>query len=276
VRAFRDIPREHFLGEGPWLTYRERGRHILQKKVSDPRLLYDDIPVALIPERGLNNGIPSGLAEWLDELNLRPGHSVVHIGCSTGYYSAILAKVVGARGLVTALEVDHGLATRARQYLSDFRNVRIVEADGWTSRLPLADAIFVNAGANGPAETWLDSLSMVGRLIFPLITRLNTRFQVFNRRQPLGSATDTASSIGVMLKVVRRRHGYEACALSSVGIYPCLGGVNRKGDQTAARAIARGDCGEIRSLRRDHHRAESTCWMHVRNVCISRLPIAGS
>jgi len=42
------------------------------------------------------------------------GEHVVHIGAGVGYYTAILAKLVGAEGRVTAIEFDAELAARAK------------------------------------------------------------------------------------------------------------------------------------------------------------------
>jgi protein-L-isoaspartate(D-aspartate) O-methyltransferase len=63
----------------------------------------------------LFNGAPALLARLIDLLALRPGSRVLHVGAGTGYYSALMAHVVGASGSVLALEVDEPLALwRAR------------------------------------------------------------------------------------------------------------------------------------------------------------------
>ncbi len=111
VSAFAETPREHYLGPPPWklLTLK---RHRSPRK-SHPRHLYQDVLVGILPERLLNNGQPSGLAMWFDALNLERNERVVHIGCGTGYYTAILANVVGPGGHVRAFEIDAELAPRA-------------------------------------------------------------------------------------------------------------------------------------------------------------------
>jgi cyclopropane fatty-acyl-phospholipid synthase-like methyltransferase len=76
--------------------------------------------------RALNNGQPSLWASLLDHLNLSPGEHALHLGCGTGYYSAILAELVGTQGVVTALEIDeraHRPGTqRARTLASGHRD----------------------------------------------------------------------------------------------------------------------------------------------------------
>jgi protein-L-isoaspartate(D-aspartate) O-methyltransferase len=69
--------------------------------------------VQVIAERHLNNGQPSGHARWIESASIKPGEHVVHIGAGTGYYTAILACLVGPSGKVTGIEVDASLAARA-------------------------------------------------------------------------------------------------------------------------------------------------------------------
>jgi protein-L-isoaspartate(D-aspartate) O-methyltransferase len=53
--AFAAVPREHFLGPGPWPILRW-GRGYEATPTADPVYLYDDVLVGIIPERRLNNG----------------------------------------------------------------------------------------------------------------------------------------------------------------------------------------------------------------------------
>lgn len=39
---------------------------------------------------------------------------ILHLGCGTGYYTAIMAGLAGPQGKITAIEIDAGLAQRAR------------------------------------------------------------------------------------------------------------------------------------------------------------------
>ena len=82
--------------------------------------------VAIDPVRHLNNGEPGFLAFLIDALELKAGERVAHIGCGTGYYSAILAEVVGKKGRVIAVEIDQKLAARAKRNLSPWRQVSVM------------------------------------------------------------------------------------------------------------------------------------------------------
>src|SRR5437660_1332786 len=57
--AFAKLPREAFLGPGPWAIHLLGGTKLTPD--DDPVYLYQDLPVSLVPEKGLNNGVPSFL-----------------------------------------------------------------------------------------------------------------------------------------------------------------------------------------------------------------------
>ena len=114
VRAFAKVPREHFLGPGPWqilnpshlIDDNNEATYYRDTADADPKQLYHNILVAIDAKRSLNNGQPSFVATLIDSLELNPGDRVLHIGCGTGYYSAIMAEVIGADGHLIAVEVD--------------------------------------------------------------------------------------------------------------------------------------------------------------------------
>ena len=61
--AFAKVPREHFLGPGPWQIL-DPDSHDAEYRITDanPAHLYHDVLVAIDPARRLNNGQPSYLA----------------------------------------------------------------------------------------------------------------------------------------------------------------------------------------------------------------------
>lgn len=274
LRAFAKVPRENFLGPGPWKLlipgYRKIG--YVSSADAHPRHLYDDILVGILPERFLNNGHPGSLASWLDWLDPKPGEHAVHIGCGTGYYTAIIAHAVSPGGRVTAIEIDDELAPRAIHNLANLKTVNVVHGDGFGIDLESADVIFVNAGATRPSPKWLDALSPKGRLLFPLITTKLIQLRGFSNREgkPKRSRwTFNGRMVGMMIGVTRIGTGYAACGVSSVGIFPCVTAIDRDEDAEVARVLASRDFEEIKSLRRDQHQRDSTCWLHGREVCIS-------
>jgi len=129
VQAFAAIPREDFLGPGPWLVRRWL-RDYMSTPDADPVYLYTDDLVALVPARGVNNGQPSLHAHLIHQALPAVGQHVVHVGTGTGYCTAILAHLVGPSGRVTGIEYDGSLAARARASLAPYANVAVIEGDG--------------------------------------------------------------------------------------------------------------------------------------------------
>jgi protein-L-isoaspartate(D-aspartate) O-methyltransferase len=250
VQAFARVPRERYLGPGPWRIFQPYGRFYWTTPDADPTHLYHDVLVAIDELRLLNNGQPSFLASLIETLELREGDHAVHVGCGTGYYTAILAELVGPSGRVTALEVDADLAARSRDNLADVPQVRVVPGDGGEHNPGPVDAILVNAGATHPRQIWLDSLRPHGRLVLPLTGRQQT---------------------GWVLKVVRGDKGYAAHFTSSIAIFPCLGTRDADTAGLLDEAFVSGGWAAVRSLRRDPHPSDPTCWLHSDHLCLSTV-----
>jgi protein-L-isoaspartate(D-aspartate) O-methyltransferase len=223
-----------------------------------PAHIYDDVLVALHPERHLNNGLPSSLARWIDALDLNEGDTVLHAGCGTGYYTAIIGSVVGQTGRVDAIELDSELAARARSNLVQYPWVRVRHADAAVYQCGEVDAILINAGATHPLALWLDSLKPNGRLMFPLI-----------RWPKDGALQAPPAGLGVMMRIQLVDFGYRASVVSPVGIFPCAGVLDEEADRLLAEAFAKGGLADVRSLRRDAHRADAICLLHGDGYCFS-------
>ena len=86
--------------------------------------------IGIAPERNLNNGQPSLHAALIAAAAPQPKENVVHVGAGVGYYTAILAELVGAAGTVTAIEFDAELAARATANFARTPHVRAVHGDG--------------------------------------------------------------------------------------------------------------------------------------------------
>ncbi len=211
VEAFARLPREKFLGPPPWqipvfdhwaLSPEGMIFKPTYSPTSDSRDLYHNILIGLDVPKGLNNGQPSALAYWIDALELKPGERVYHLGCGVGYYTAIIAEVVGSKGSVVASEVHAELGVRARENLAEYPNVKveISEADCAPYDPGDCDAMFINAGMTHPLLMWLDRLQEGGRIVVPLTMTTASGF---------GS--------GVMAKILRSGEQFSAEAIGGVG-----------------------------------------------------------
>lgn len=163
--AFAEIPREDFLPDPPWDIFGGNAGATLTS--SEPEALYCDGLVAIDKAKGINNGQPSLHAKWICAADPIPGDIIAHVGCGGGYYSAILAALVGHNGHVHAYEIDPDVARLAARCLVVYPNITLHRVSGASSELPAADVIYVNAAASAPQGAWLAALRPGGRLIFP-------------------------------------------------------------------------------------------------------------
>jgi protein-L-isoaspartate(D-aspartate) O-methyltransferase len=251
--AFAAVPRERFLNPGPWPIIRYGG-YVLTPD-ADPVYVYDDVLIGIVPERSLNNGMPSYHAPVLASAAIGEGEHVVHVGAGTGYYTAIMAHLVGSSGRVTAIEYEPSVAARARDNLASHHNVTVVQGDGTAVNFEPADVIYVNAGATHPAERWLNGLTEGGRLLLPLTGVKNTAGNVRHGR---------------VFLIERKGKDYFVQPVTAVAVYPCEGG-GRNPDAEAALAAAierdNADRAEgwrrVTRLYREPEVPEERCWLRA-------------
>ncbi|MEN8161558.1 MAG: methyltransferase domain-containing protein [Myxococcota bacterium] len=257
--AFATVPREAFLSRGPWLVLPD-DKGYRSTPNADPAHLYQDVAVAIDATRMLNNGAPGFLARLFDALALREGERVAHIGCAVGYYSAILAEIVGPRGRVFAIELDPELCERARRNLDRWRQVEVRHADGREQPQEPVDVVFVHGGVTHAQARWLEAVGVGGRLAMP-VTAIRPTSRI--RRVIRDHA-------GRILRLERRPEGFAATVGEICGMQALLGGRDAAFQETLRRAYQGGDFEAVRSLRTDAHPAEASCWAHRDGACLSR------
>ena len=257
-QAFAKVPREDFLGPGPWVIPRCSGGY-LPTPSADPVYLYIDNVVQIIADRHLNNGQPSGHANWIACASIKQDEHVVHVGTGTGYYTAIMAHLVGPSGRVTGIELDTDLAARAKTNLSSFTNVNIVQGDGAAVSFDAADVIYVNAGVTRPADRWLDSLTEGGRLILPLTT--NKGF--------MANDPTNVRRRGAVFRIERRASEYLAQWITPVAIIPFEGLRDETSEAALAEAFKKGGWERVTRLCRNNDVPEGRCWLRASGWCLA-------
>ena len=247
--AFAAVPREDFAGPPPWRI--GSGGFFGLASSDDPARLYEDVLVAIDAERGINNGQPSLHAQSIDALGLKEGETVVQIGAGAGYYTAILAMLVGPAGRVIAYEIAPDIAARAAANLAGYSQVEVRARSG-VEGLPAADAIYVSAAASHPVRAWLDALKPGGRLVFPL---------------------QAVNSNGAMLIVTRPEHGeaWPARLLTRVVFIPCEGAQDSEMGRRLDQAFRRRGQAGVRSLRFGSEPSE-TDWVRGDGWALSTEP----
>jgi protein-L-isoaspartate(D-aspartate) O-methyltransferase len=250
--------REDFLGAGPWWIVRWFGDYVTTPD-ADPVYLYTNDLVGIVPERRINNGQPSLHAHLIHQASPAVGEHVVHIGTGTGYYTAILAHLVGPSGRVTGIEYEPELAARAKTNFATYPNVDIVEGDGALVSFDTADVIYVNAGCTRPAENWLDRLADGGRLILPM-----TSDQGFGANSP-----ERMASAGAVFRIERRGRDYLAYWISPVAIFPCAGSRDEASERALADAFAKQGWQRVTRLYRDQEIPAERCWLRGSGWCLA-------
>lgn len=255
--AFAEVRREDFLPPGPWQIFRPSGDYV-DTPSTDPVYLYTDSLVGILPARRINNGQPSLHAKLLTLAGIRAGEHVVHVGSGAGYYSAIMAELVGRDGRVTAVEFDLDLAAMAARNLAKRTNVRVIQGDGSIVAFEPADVIYVNAGATRPSNNWLDRLKTGGRLMLPLTTNkgFSTDFAEIRRH-------------GGVFRIVRTPEEFLASWISAVAIFPCEGVRDEVSERALAVAFERGGFERVTRLFRQDDIPEERCWVQAPGWCLA-------
>ena len=254
IEAFASVPRENFLPPGPWLFSTAMMPEPM-RLTSDPlpHHLYHNVVVVIDPERDLSSALPSYMASLLDFARLKQGAQVAHIGAGLGYYSAIIAKIVGANGSVTTLEIDPALAARAASNLKAYPTVTCVQADGSSYQFAPAsqDAIIVSAGASLIQRSWLDGLRDGGVLLVPLC---------FSDSEP-----------GQVTRVTRLGDRFQVEFLMDTIVYPCLGSDDLYYAELLHEAVETYGWYGDTELRFDVHNADQSAWITTPSYWISML-----
>lgn len=260
LEAFAAVPRETFVPPGPWQVlsladYSPVPGAVAQARATadaDPARLYHNIGVAIDPTRRLFNGHPATLATWIDTLALTPGARVLHVGAGLGYYTAVMAHLVGPTGRVLAIEIDGALAAAAAANLAAMPWTEVRCADGTGQLDGPFDAILINAGVTHPRAEWLDALASGGRMLLPLTVQM-----------------DATIGKGVMIRLVRNGDEFAANLVTLLAIYSAVGLRDAALNAALAQAMRQQPFPALTRLRRDAHDASASCWVHAPGWCLA-------
>ena len=269
VKAFATVPREQFLGPGPWMVLSENpymtvatafggtGLGLRETPDADPSRVYHNIAVAIDPARQLFNGQPGTLAVWLDTLDLAPGARVLHVGAGLGYYTAIVAQAVGPSGRVVAFEIDAALAAAAARNLASLPWVDLRCGDSSQVAGETFDAIVVNAGVTHPLDVWLDALAAGGRMLLPITSAMPAMGMTLGK--------------GLVFLLTRTDDTIGTRVMTMVAVYSAIGLRDERLSADLGKAMMGGPAAwqAVKRLRRDAHDREVSCWLHTSTCSLS-------
>jgi protein-L-isoaspartate(D-aspartate) O-methyltransferase len=232
ITAFAKVPREEYLGDGPWRIHSRLKIGALHTSLTtDLHEIYHDVLVSLDEKRGINSGQPSLWAFVFDHLNIAPGQTVLQVGAGVGYFTAILAELTGSEGRVIAYEIDEDLARRARSNLSRYPHVEVISGDATQAvHLPSLDIVIAFAGVTHVPEPWLSKLSDSGRMALPFTGE---------------------NQWGLMMLMERAGDTFPIRSLVPCGFYHC-GGARRRDEEKALTAALKAARGRVIDLAQYH------------------------
>jgi protein-L-isoaspartate(D-aspartate) O-methyltransferase len=257
VEAFARVPREEFLGPPPWQTGQvgqpfNPAVPYAAKPAAGIEDIYQDVVVTIDPARQINNGQPSLHARWLEAVSPQPGESVLHIGCGVGYYTSILAELVGPSGRVVAYEIEPDIAGRAQACLQAWPQVRAGLGDASQPGGPY-DVAYVNAGATHARKEWLSSLTENGRILLPLTVHL---------------PAFPGGGVGFVICAQRSDGRWPVRVVGMVGIYDCAGARDPMAEPQLRKFLSPDASARIQALSIEPHFKGDRCLVHLDGFCL--------
>jgi protein-L-isoaspartate(D-aspartate) O-methyltransferase len=131
---------------------------------------YSDTALPILAGQTISQ--PTTVAGMLEALELKPGMNILEIGAGSGYNAALMAKIVGRKGIVYATEIIPGLVSFARENLkkAGIENVKLIDTDGSIGYLAGSpyDRIIVTAASPQIPEELIQQLKEGGILVIPV------------------------------------------------------------------------------------------------------------
>lgn len=223
--AVRRVSREAFLPARLWLRDGAGGYRVCDRG-REPRrwsaAAASDIPlVTQLTDDGIptsSASAPSTVLRMLEQARLRDDSRVLEIGTGTGYHAALLAARLSA-GSVTTVELDGGLAERARVALerSGFGGVRVVTGDGALGFPPTApyDAIIATCAIREVPDAWLEQMVPGAVIVAPWASSWLAYGTLTLTRQAAAGAQGRFAAGGSYM-AMRGRHGPPVSELGDV------------------------------------------------------------
>jgi protein-L-isoaspartate(D-aspartate) O-methyltransferase len=145
---------------------------------------YEEVPLPLPGERATIS-CPHSYPLFYEPLGLGEGHRFLEVGVGSGYGTSLAREVVGAEGLVVAIDIDATTLAFARENLerSGYTDVVLVHGDGGLGHPEHAPyhRICVTAACPDVPPPLIEQLATRGRLIAPVLEGTRQRLTLLEK-----------------------------------------------------------------------------------------------
>jgi protein-L-isoaspartate(D-aspartate) O-methyltransferase len=145
---------------------------------------YEEIPLPL-PGEQATISCPHSYPLFYEPLGLAEGHRFLEVGVGSGYGTALAREVVGAEGLVVAIEIDATTLAFARENLrrAGYADALLIQGDGGLGCPGHApyDRICITAACTSVPPPLIEQLAACGRLIAPVLEGTRQRLTLLER-----------------------------------------------------------------------------------------------
>lgn len=172
--AFAAHPRHHFIPDTVWPE--PTGLPLF--RTAEPgrwaRLVYSGDAITTQANDGgsgprnepsSSSSAPQVMADMIAAAGIGKGSRVLEVGTGTGWNAAILATLVGDEGTVTSIEVDPGVADKARQRLAGSGVEVHTASEPPAGRI--YDAVIATCAVTRIPPAWLDVCVESGLIVLP-------------------------------------------------------------------------------------------------------------
>jgi len=151
AKAFKNVRREDFISA-----------ELLSKA-------YHDMPLPIGHGQTISQPYTIAFMISLLDLEVRNDLKILEVGSGCGYVLALLSKI-NKKGKIFGIELIEELATKTRDKLKDYKNIKVVCGDGkkGLERGAPYDRILISAAANNVSEKLKSQLKIGGILVAPI------------------------------------------------------------------------------------------------------------
>ncbi len=133
-------------------------------------LAYRDAPLYIGSDQTISE--PSTVVVMTEALDIKEGQKILEIGTGSGWQAAILAELVGEKGMIYTVEIIKDLVDFAKENMEKLKikNIKVLKGDGSMGlrRYAPYDRIVVTAGSPEIPKTLLSQLKPNGIMVIPI------------------------------------------------------------------------------------------------------------